>query len=129
LWKDGKAEAAKLEPSAIQPLYESAEYAQPIDAGSKEMGSSAAAEKEELYAAEAELRAGAVDLLSARRAFTSARRNGKTRRRKPRLGNRVRTKHKGRLAPSIENKDQARIQESYAERPSYRNPQNGRRCS
>jgi N6-L-threonylcarbamoyladenine synthase len=41
-------------------LYDSAEYAQPIslgvDAGSKSIGISAATEKEELYAAEAELR-------------------------------------------------------------------------
>ncbi|MDR1540778.1 MAG: RRXRR domain-containing protein [Clostridiales bacterium] len=73
LLKDGRAEVAKLEPYAIQLLYESAEYTQPIslgvDAGSKAMGISAAAKKEELYAAEAELRTDIVDLLSAGRAF------------------------------------------------------------
>jgi hypothetical protein len=62
LLKDGVAKAAKLEPSAIQLLYDSAEHAQPInlgvDAGSKTIGISAAAEKEELYCAEAKLRTG-----------------------------------------------------------------------
>jgi hypothetical protein len=74
LLEDGEAKAAKLEPSAIQLLYDSAEHAQPInlgvDAGGKTIGISATAEKEELYAAEAELRADTVDLLSARRAFS-----------------------------------------------------------
>jgi N6-L-threonylcarbamoyladenine synthase len=57
----------------LKLLYESAEYTQPIslgvDAGSKTIGISAAAKKEELYAAEAELRTDAVDLLSTKRAF------------------------------------------------------------
>jgi hypothetical protein len=61
LLEDNRAKAAKLEPSAIQLLYESKEYTQPIalgvDAGSKTIGISATAGKEELYAAEAELRA------------------------------------------------------------------------
>ncbi|MDR1537454.1 MAG: RRXRR domain-containing protein, partial [Clostridiales bacterium] len=56
LLKDGMAKVAKLEPSAIQLLYDSAEYTQPIslgvDAGSKTIGISATTEKEELYAAE-----------------------------------------------------------------------------
>jgi hypothetical protein len=73
LLKDGMAKAAKLEPSAIQLLYDSAEYAQSISlgvgAGSKTIGISANAEKEELYCAEAELRTDIVGLLSTRRAF------------------------------------------------------------
>jgi N6-L-threonylcarbamoyladenine synthase len=113
LLKDGMAKVARLEPSAIQLLYDSAEHARPInlgvDAGSKAIGISAAAEKEELYAAEAELRTDIVDLLSTRRGFRRARRNGKTRYRKPRFNNRVRSKHKGWLAPSIENKIQTHI--------------------
>jgi N6-L-threonylcarbamoyladenine synthase len=113
LLKDGEAEAAKLEPSAIQPLHESAECTQPIslgaDAGSKAAGISAAAEKEGLRAAEVKLRADAAGLLS-RRAFRRARRNRKARRWKPRLNNRVRSKRKGRLALPIENKIQARVQ-------------------
>ncbi|MDR1542640.1 MAG: RRXRR domain-containing protein [Clostridiales bacterium] len=43
-----------------------------VDAGSKAIGISAAAEKEELYAAEAELRTDIVDLLSTRRAFNGS---------------------------------------------------------
>ncbi|MDR1539437.1 MAG: RRXRR domain-containing protein, partial [Clostridiales bacterium] len=78
LLEDGMAKAAKLEPSAVQLLYESAEYTRPInlgvDAGSKTIGISATTEKEELYAAEAELRTDIVDLLSTRRAFRRARR-------------------------------------------------------
>jgi hypothetical protein len=49
------------------------------------IGISVAAEKEELHAAEAELRAGIADLLSARRAFRGARRSRKARCRKLRL--------------------------------------------
>jgi hypothetical protein len=113
LLNDGRAKVAKLEPSAIQLLYESAEYTRPInlgvDAGSKTIGISATTEKEELYAAEVKLRTDIVDLLSTRRAFRSARRNRKTRYRKPRFNNRVHSKHKGWLAPSIENKIQTHI--------------------
>jgi hypothetical protein len=75
LLEDGMAEAAKLEPSAIQLLYEGKEYTQPVslgvDAGSKTIGISATTEKEELYAAEVKLRTDIVDLLSTRRAFRS----------------------------------------------------------
>ncbi|MDR1538896.1 MAG: RRXRR domain-containing protein [Clostridiales bacterium] len=113
LLNDGRAKVAKLEPSAIQLLYESAEYTQSInlgvDAGSKTIGISATTEKEELYAAEVKLRTDIVDLLSTRRAFRHARRNRKTRHRKPRFNNRVRSKHKGWLAPSIVNKIQTHI--------------------
>jgi N6-L-threonylcarbamoyladenine synthase len=113
LLRDGKAKVAKLESFTIQLLYDGAEYTQPIslgvDAGSKTIGISATAEKEELYAAEAELRTDIVDLLSTRRAFRSARRNRKARCRKPRFSNRVRSKLKGWLAPSIENKIHAHI--------------------
>ncbi|MDR1538419.1 MAG: RRXRR domain-containing protein [Clostridiales bacterium] len=53
LAEGGKANAAKLEPSAIQLL--STEYTQSVslgfDAGSKTIGISATAEKEELHAA------------------------------------------------------------------------------
>ena len=50
-----------------------------------------------------------VDLLSTRREFRRARRNRKTRYRKPRFDNRVRSKHKGWLAPSVEVKIQEHI--------------------
>jgi hypothetical protein len=95
----GEAEVIKLEPFAIQILYDSTEYTRLIplgvDAGSKTIGVSATTEKEELYAAEVELRIGAVYFLPTGRAFRSARRNRKTRCRKPRFNNRVHSKHKG----------------------------------
>ncbi len=47
-----------------------------------------------------------VELMSARRQFRRARRNRTTRYRKPRFDNRVRSKHKGWLAPSVEVKIQ-----------------------
>ncbi|MDR1542134.1 MAG: RRXRR domain-containing protein [Clostridiales bacterium] len=105
LLKDGEAKALKLEPFIIPLLYGSTECTQPIalgiDAGSKTIGISATTEKEELYAAEVELRTDIVDLLSTKRAFRSARRNRKTSHRKPRFNNRIRSKHKGWLALSI----------------------------
>lgn len=50
-----------------------------------------------------------VELMSVRRQFRRARRNRTTRYRKPRFDNRVRSKHKGWLAPSVEVKIQEHI--------------------
>jgi hypothetical protein len=66
-----------------------------IDAVSKKIEISAAMKKEELHCAEVKLKTDIEDLLSTRRASRSARRNRKTRCRKPRFSNRVRSKHKG----------------------------------
>lgn len=108
LLKEGKAKVIQTEPFTIQLLYGSAGYKQDItlgvDAGSKHIGLSASTEKKELYAADVELRNDIVDLLSTRRQNRRTRRNRKTRYRKPRFQNRVKTKHKGWLAPSVENK-------------------------
>ena len=70
---------------------------------------SASTKKEELFAANVIPRNDVVDLLSTRREFRRARRNRKTRYRKPRFDNRVRSKHKGWLAPSVEVKIQDHI--------------------
>ena len=106
--RQGCAKVVRREPFTIQLLYETTEYTQPItlgvDAGSKIIGLSATTEKEEVYAAEVQLRTDIVKSLSTRREFRAARRNRKTRYRKARFSNRVRSKHKGWLAPSIENK-------------------------
>jgi hypothetical protein len=108
LLKTNKAKVVKRCPFTIQLLYESDNKIQPIslgvDAGSKYVGISATTETEELYAAEVELRNDIVSLLSTRRENRHARRNRKTRYRKPRFNNRIRSKHKGWLAPSVENK-------------------------
>ena len=110
---DGKAKVKKRTPFTIQLLFGSTGYTQEIilgvDAGSKTIGLSASTETEELFSAEVKPRNDVVDLLSARRESRRARRNRKTRYRKPRFDNRVRSKHKGWLAPSVEAKIQEHI--------------------
>ena len=107
LLKDGKAKVINRCPFTIQLLYESTNYTQDItlgvDAGSKHIGLSATTTEKELYAADVELRNDIVKLLSVRRQNRRARR-GRLRYRPARFENRVRSKHKGWLAPSIENK-------------------------
>ena len=107
LLKQNKAKIVKREPFTIQLLFECENQTQNItlgvDAGSKHIGLSATTEKKELYAADVELRNDIVDLLSTRRENRRARRN-KLRYREPRFNNRVHSKNKGWLAPSVENK-------------------------
>ena len=109
----GKAKVKKRTPFTIQLVYGSSGYTQEVilgvDAGSKTIGMSASTTKEELLSAEVKPRNDVVDLLSTRREFRRARRNRKTRYRKPRFDNRVRSKHKGWLAPSVEVKIQGHI--------------------
>ena len=109
----GKAKVKKRTPFTIQLLFGSTGYTQEVilgvDAGSKTIGLSASAETEELLSAEVKPRNDVVDLLSTHREFRRARRNRKTRYRKPRFDNRVRSKHKGWLAPSVEVKIQEHI--------------------
>ena len=80
-----------------------------VDAGYKHVGLSASTEKAELYASEVELRQDITDLLSARHALRQSRRNRKTRFRPPRFDNRIRSKRKGWLAPSVENRISAHL--------------------
>lgn len=75
-----------------------------VDAGSKIVGLSATTESKELYASNVELRNDIVKLLSDRRALRSSRRNRKRRHRQARFNNRVNSKKKGWLSPSILNK-------------------------
>ena len=113
LLDEGKAKIKKRTPFTIQLVYGSSGYTQEVilgvDAGSKTIGMSASTKKEEVFAADVTPRNDVVDLLSARREFRRARRNRKTRYRKPRFDNRVRSKHKGWLAPSVEVKIQEHI--------------------
>ena len=108
LLKQGKAKVKRIEPFTIQLLYGSSGYTQDItlgiDAGSKHIGVSATTKKKELYAADVEIRNDIVDKLSTRRQYRRERRDRKTRYRKPKFQNRVKSKHKGWLAPSIESK-------------------------
>jgi hypothetical protein len=108
LLKQGKAKVVKRCPFAIQLLYDSTTYTQPVtlgvDAGAKHVGLSATTDTKELYSGEVLLRTDVVSNLSSRLQFRRTRRNRKTRYRQARFNNRVKTKHKGWLAPSIKNK-------------------------
>ena len=108
LLKEKKAVVKRRTPFTIQLTQATGETVQPVTlgvkAGSKEIGLSASTDKAELFASSVQLRTDVVDLLSTRRELRHARRNRKTRYRAPRFDNRVHSKNKGWLAPSIENK-------------------------
>lgn len=113
LLKANKAKVVKYAPFTIKLKYGSSGYKQPvtlgIDTGSVHIGASASTEKQELYASETVMRSGdgkasIVRLLAKRLDLRRSRRNRKTRYRETRFLNRVHRKHKGWLAPSVENK-------------------------
>lgn len=105
--KNSLARVVRSIPFTIQLDYDTTDFTQPItlgiDAGSKHVGVSATTTEKELYAADVELRNDIVDKLSTRRAQRRTRRN-RLRHRKPRFDNRVSSKNKGWIAPSVENK-------------------------
>ena len=107
------AKVVKRCPFTIQLLYQSTKETQPVslgvDAGSKHIGLAATTEQKVIYQEELIPRNDVVKLLSARRTLRRSRRNRKTRYRKARFNNRVRSKHKGWLAPSVEVKIQEHI--------------------
>ena len=113
LLKEEKAVVKRRTPFTIQLTQATGETVQPVTlgvkAGSKEIGLSASTDKAELYASSVQLRTDVVDLLSTRRELRHARRNRKTRYRAPRFDNRVHSKNKGWLAPSVENKINAHL--------------------
>lgn len=112
LLRDKKAKKVKRCPFTIRLCYEAETNTQPItlgvDAGSKHIGISATTEDKVLYEADVELRDDIVKLLSARREQRRARRNRKTRYRKPRFNNRKRAE--GWLAPSVQQKVDCHLQ-------------------
>lgn len=112
LLKNNKAMIVQRTPFIIRLTFECENITQPItlgvDAGSKHIGLSATTEKKELYAAEVELRTDIVDLLSTRRQNRRTRRN-RLRYRPARFNNRVHSKNKGWLAPSVEQKIQTHL--------------------
>lgn len=111
LLKQNKAKVVSRTPFTIQLLYSTGETKQGavlgVDAGSKFIGLSVTTDKQELFSAELELRNDIVDLLSTRRQNRRTRRN-RLRYRKARFLNRVKSKNKGWLAPSIEHSYMAR---------------------
>lgn len=106
LLKSGKAEVVKRTPFTIQLTGTSKTFTQEVtlgvDAGSKHVGLSASTTKKELFSAELRPRNDVVDLMSSRRELRRSRRNRTTRYRQARFNNRVQSKHKGWLAPSVE---------------------------
>lgn len=112
LLKNGLAHVVCRIPFTIQLYYETTNFVQPIslgvDAGSKYIGISATTSEKELYAADVELRNDIVEKLSTRREQRRTRRY-RLRYRKARFDNRISSKRKGWLAPSIENKIQTHL--------------------
>ena len=106
LLKSNKAKVVKRTPFTIQLTGTSKTYTQEItlgvDAGSKHVGLSASTGKKELFTAELRPRNDVVNLMSSRCALRRSRRNRTTRYRQSRFLNRVHSKHKGWLAPSVE---------------------------
>ena len=104
--KNSLAHVVRRIPFTIQLDYDTTDFTQPItlgiDAGSKHIGVSATTTEKELYAADVELRNDIVDKLSTRREQRRTRRS-RLRYRETRFDNRVSSKNKGWLAPSIEN--------------------------
>ncbi len=120
LLKSDNAVVKRRCPFTIQLKYDSTTHTQPVevgdDTGYKHNGLSAVAvysskNKKEVYRSELLLRTDIVDLLSTRRQNRRTRRNRKTRYRKARFDNRVRSKHKGWLAPSVQNKIDSQLKE------------------
>lgn len=113
--RDGKAKVVKKNPFTIQLKYETTNYTQPItlgvDSGSKHIGLSASTKKKELYVADVQLRTDIVDKISSHREARKTRRNRKTRYRKVRFQNRIKSKHKGWLAPSVGQKIQCHLKQ------------------
>lgn len=113
LLKQNKAKIVKYEPFTIQLLFDCENQTQDvnlgIDAGSKHIGVSATTDKQVLYEADVELRNDIVNKLSSRREARRTRRN-RLRYRPARFNNRVYSKHKGWLAPSVEQKINSHIQ-------------------
>ena len=114
LLNSGKAKVVRRTPFTIQLIGTSKTYVQVVtlgvDAGSRHVGLSATTTKQELFSAELRPRNDVVDLLSSRREMRRSRRNRTTRYRKVRFNNRVHSKHKGWLAPSVEVKIHNHIQ-------------------
>lgn len=113
LLQEGKAAVVKQVPFTIRLLYGSSGYKQPVslgmDAGSRHIGIAVTTGKKVLYAEELKPRNDVVKLLSVRRQNRRARRSRKTRYRQARFDNRVSSKPKGWIAPSVEVKIQEHI--------------------
>lgn len=108
LIKEHRAGIVKKAPFTIRLRFVVDDITQPVtlgvDAGYKTIGLSASTEGKVLFEAETALRDDVSKLLEARRSLRRGRRYRKTRYRAPRFDNRVGSKNKGWLAPSVENR-------------------------
>lgn len=113
LLQEGKATVVKQVPFTIKLLYGSSGYKQPVslgmDAGSRHIGIAVTTAKKVLYAEELKPRNDVVKLLSTRRQNRRTRRNRKTRYRQACFNNRVSSKPKGWIVPSVQVKIQEHI--------------------
>ena len=108
LLKQKKAKVVSLRPFVIKLTYKTkTEYTQKlhlgVDSGYSNIGFSVIDEKKEYIAGEVKLLEGMKDRLCAKRSYRRVRRS-RLRYRKPRFNNRVKSKKKGWLAPSIRHK-------------------------
>lgn len=112
LLKDKKAVVVNLCPFTIKLMYVTSDYKQEIvlgvDAGTKHVGLSATTKSKELYSSEVILRNDIVNLLSTRRELRRTRRS-RLRYRKPRFNNRIKSKKREWIAPSVKYKIDAHI--------------------
>lgn len=110
--RDGKVVVVEKCPFVIRLIYAATNYTQPItlgvDAGTVHVGLSATSAKEELFAEEVVLRKDITDLISSRREARRTRRN-RLRYRKQRFDNRIKSKHPGWVAPSVQYKINAHL--------------------
>jgi hypothetical protein len=107
LIKQGKAKVIKIKPFIIQLLYATGETKQPItlgiDSGYNNIGFSAITDKKELIVGELKLLQNIKERLLERAMYRRQRRS-RLRYRKPRWNNRIKSKQKGWLAPSLQHK-------------------------
>ena len=108
LLKAHKAKVVNLTPFTIRLNFVVDDITQPVtlgvDAGYKTIGLSASTENKVLFEGEVKLREDIIALLEARRSLRRGRRNRKTRYRAPRFDNRIHSKNRGWLSPSVENR-------------------------
>lgn len=106
LLKQHRARRVKNTPFTIRLKFVVDGYTQPVslgvDSGYQHIGLSATANGKVLFEAVAECRTDITKLMESRRSLRHSRRNRKTRYREPRFNNRVHSKHKGWLVPSVE---------------------------
>ena len=112
LLKNKKAKVIQNKPFTIQLLYDSKEYTQPIslgiDSGYTYIGYSAVTEDTELISGEVQLLQGQSERLKERAMYRRNRRS-RLRYRAPRFDNRISSKPKGWLAPSLQHKYDSHI--------------------